>query len=378
MSVSARSVDSQEGWTRVADDSTDGADKPALNEAIVCAAMTPELRASIQRIQSQIAADVTASMPTITMPADQLQNIRATLVSVETAHQAAVAPFFQELSGYNHIQETLAKLASSIVHELPRFSIPDLPSFKIPELPSFKIPDWPKFEIPTHFFDPLRGLDFSWLIDATPHNWDDLEDEDYDLDRIGEIVASGIPLAWVPRASVIHELLTVESHSARLLVLLDHAAAILDDCEAQIDVTRPELAEVVPLAQQAITAYRNGTRQAGGVLAVAVATRMIERAGWKGDSKQLAKKIRLSEETPLPLALETATRVPFTAFQANWRPGDPHPEALSRHVVAHDLDAEHLSDANSLVAIMLVSSFIRTAQAAWDRDQRKAEKAAAK
>ncbi len=354
----------------MADDSTDGADKPALNEAIVRAAVTPELRTSIQRIQSQIAANVAASMPRITMPADQLQSIRATLASVEAAHRAAVAPFFQELSGYTYIQEILAELASSIVPELPRFSIPDLPIFKIPELSSFKFP--------TNFFEPLRGLDFSWLSDATPRNWDDLAEEDYDFDRIGEIAASGIPLAWVPRASVIHELLIAEEHSARLLVLLEHAAEILDDCEEEIDVTSSELAEVVPLAQQAITAYRNGTRQAGGVLAVAVATRMIERAGWKGDSKQLAKKIRLSEETPLQLALETATRVPFTAFQANWRPGDPHPEALSRHVVAHDLDAEHLSDANSLVAIMLVSSFIRTAQAAWERDQRKAKKAAAK
>jgi hypothetical protein len=56
---------------------------------------------------------------------------------------------------------------------------------------------------------------------------------------------------------------------------------------------------------------------------------------------------------------------PIARFFTPWRPseGKPVPEALSRHVVAHQATPEHFSRENALLALMFVVSLLRDMQA---------------
>lgn len=62
---------------------------------------------------------------------------------------------------------------------------------------------------------------------------------------------------------------------------------------------------------------------------------------------------------------------PIPHFFTPWWPekGDPPPEELSRHVVAHHPTVKHFSVDNALIALMLVTSLLREKQA-WSEEVR--------
>jgi hypothetical protein len=62
-----------------------------------------------------------------------------------------------------------------------------------------------------------------------------------------EVTEAGLPTAWVPRASVLQELLdTIEAD--RPAVFAARRREVIEDCRAVLkDVTSPELAELVDM-----------------------------------------------------------------------------------------------------------------------------------
>ena len=56
------------------------------------------------------------------------------------------------------------------------------------------------------------------------------------------------------------------------------------------------------------------------------------------------------------------TMAPFIPFSRQWHPLSPLPKptSLSRHVTIHQVDLEHYNPTNALVAVMLVTSVLRT------------------
>ena len=210
----------------------------------------------------------------------------------------------------------------------------------------------------------FAGLDHlvKALREALPPNWP----EDLDSELLHEAVYEhGLPVAWVPRAEILDEMLAASNRVERLAVLASHREAVLDDCMTALeDVTHDRLASQVPLALAAANALRAGHTEAGQALACVVADTAIRHFLGRdyGDVKDLVK-VDLNEIGALELRQAVAL-APVHVFLTTWYPssGKPAPLALSRHVTIHQADREHLHADNALVAVMLVCSLLRTFQ----------------
>lgn len=223
-------------------------------------------------------------------------------------------------------------------------------------------------------------LDAAWLFRTLdlgeprryfPDNWDPIL-SDLDIDVIDSIAAEdGIPVAWTPGSPVLTAMMQAADRQERMGILVENLTAVLDGCENVLGgISHADLEEHRGLARESIAAYRLGLHAAAGALAIAVATAIAEARGWHGDSKQLIKKIRITDDTPVALTIEYVTRAPLAAFLATWRPGTPHPAAPSRHAVSHEVSRDDLTDAASLVAIMLATSLIQTTEFQLDLARR--------
>ncbi|MEV1317884.1 hypothetical protein AB0J14_17595 [Micromonospora arborensis] len=197
---------------------------------------------------------------------------------------------------------------------------------------------------------------------------------------------AGIPLAWVPRREVVRALVAAPTRGVLSDVLADKAALVVDDCaDALSHCIDEQLQDRVPLAEAAIAAYRAGHAEAAMALAVSLGEPL---AAWAStprvrsfDSRAeqqawLQRRSRVSKYRWAELELETdpdprfrfkeqLVMAPIPRFFTPWFPGrgDAPPEALSRHVVAHQPNTQHFTTENSLVAIMLMTSLLRQQQA---------------
>jgi len=83
------------------------------------------------------------------------------------------------------------------------------------------------------FTSALAGINWDQLREAferwLPSNLRSVSDLD-DVARIA--LDEGLPLAWIPRAEVLEELLAAPNQEERLRILEAHADDILDDCES--------------------------------------------------------------------------------------------------------------------------------------------------
>jgi len=219
----------------------------------------------------------------------------------------------------------------------------------------------------------------------------------------------GIPVAWVPPADVLMELLAVRGHEARLDVLSRFEDTVLSACEEEIAGCGDEsMSEDVALAWRVVEAFRAGHREAAACLALlgseetfyavthvprspagldalsryvkedmresnpAAGDNWLNKAvrRWRADRSSyagLSRKARF-QQPPSPgwgdgldpqavfLPLKSLY-VPYWAAE-----GDPAPVNLSRHFVAHRPVLEHLSKGHCLIAVMLMSSFFALKQ----------------
>ena len=212
-----------------------------------------------------------------------------------------------------------------------------------------------------------------------PRNWWGVPVPAHELAAIAE--ADGIPLAWVPRGEIVLELAGVANRDERMRVLADRESDVLADCEAALTkCTEPELSDRVPLAKQALAAFREH-HEAAMALAVALgeplATRSsrprvlafgseAEREAWEDAFKNTPKykqaEVALSRIDPLADDSKwRALAAPIPKFFTTWFPssGAPAPKELSRHVVAHQPTVEHFSRQNALISVMLMTSLLR-------------------
>lgn len=198
----------------------------------------------------------------------------------------------------------------------------------------------------------------------------------------------GLPLAWVPSASVIRALNSESSAVARLAVLQRHRAQILTDCADVLRAcTADEIAGDVALAQEAINAVRAGQDAPGMALAVCLGEPLAAWAAtprvrsFESDDEQREWEQRRSrsqygwakieidkvgEDFASPWNFQYQVLIaPIPRFFTPWRPSDGTvpPSHLSRHVVAHQAAVEHFTPTNALLSLMLVTSILRTQQA---------------
>ncbi|MFB9363025.1 hypothetical protein [Actinoplanes nipponensis] len=186
----------------------------------------------------------------------------------------------------------------------------------------------------------------------------------------------GIPLVWVPRAGILTDLLASPDRDTRLKILVEHRAAIAEDCRAVLaEVTHPEMTEQVPLGLKAIDAFAAGHHESAQALAVVIVETVVTRlippkepkpGGSRSKYTRIAAALRV--EDPEKVTVEdmrlTAAMAPIGPFFVPWYPsnGNPAPEELSRHVAVHQAHVAHYTPGNAVVAVMLLASVLRALQ----------------
>lgn len=218
--------------------------------------------------------------------------------------------------------------------------------------------------LPKTNFDFLKSIDWGALsrTPVIPENWG----EDYmsDLPKLAEIVNDeGIPLAWVPRASILRLLLDASTAEERVAIMLEREDEILSDCIEQVSQIDDEFLEpLMPTAHEVLDSCRDGRWRVGAISAVVLTHATVQNLHWVSDHQRARKHHRLTMNDPIRDLTEKATRAPLILFYDDWDPksGKPRPKHISRHVVTHHFSPEQVERRNCLVAIMLMSSLMAT------------------
>ncbi|WP_410675538.1 hypothetical protein [Amycolatopsis sp. cmx-4-68] len=192
-----------------------------------------------------------------------------------------------------------------------------------------------------------------------------------------------IPLAWVPRVSVVTALAAAKGPASRQQVLIENDSIILEDCRVLLEeCTHFDIQDRRDLIAIAVEAYTAGHREAAMTLAVAVGEGL---ALWASEPRVTAYKSEADRDTWEKLkkeakkygqaklglekgdgymflnVMEKVLIAPIPHFFTPWTPksGKPTPERLSRHVVAHQPTLKHFSRFNCLTSLMLVVSILK-------------------
>ena len=218
------------------------------------------------------------------------------------------------------------------------------------------------------FFDQVAKSVTSSLIDSdVVQSFRDLTDRwlpsnlnrSPDLDVAASIALDdGIPVAWIPRAEIVAELVTCTTHEDRLAVLTDRRTEILDDCESAIATLTSEWANE---CRAAVAAMRQGgldgpaQSHASNILDSIVAE-LFGESGRAHTKKQAKTDFNTVE---LTLVAEILTLRPLYKAFARWYPKDnlPPPDSFARHATSHAVGYPGLfAETSAMVAVMLAVS----------------------
>ena len=217
---------------------------------------------------------------------------------------------------------------------------------------------------------PLK-LPTDWF----PRNWEDVPDLDFDT-AIGIVQDEGIPLVWVPRPAIVAELVGAADADARDGILLSFRDDLADDCLTALgEVTAPELKPLAELAGDAVSSLRSGHDSSAQALAGNVFDTLLRDATRRGVifagppvgyfkyDKVLKRITPVSEDTVIRrFRPDCVLSAALSALQS-YDPSDPPPNRFVRHATAHCARPEQYTPVNAIVAVMLVSSMLREAQA---------------
>lgn len=203
-----------------------------------------------------------------------------------------------------------------------------------------------------------------WLRTAhRPANWSDAVEEQ--IDAVVELVnEEGIPVAWVPRTTILEALLGASPGDERSLLLINHRDEILEDCTSALARLEGDTAEfpALPIAQKVLAGCRDGHWEIAAVTAVTIVHGTVEALRWASDRQRAIRQHALQTDEGSDRLMEQATRAPLVRFYDEWhaKSGKPRPAHLSRHVVAHNLAPDQVTERNCIVAVMLMASLLRT------------------
>lgn len=193
--------------------------------------------------------------------------------------------------------------------------------------------------------------------------------EGLSLSRVSELgEAEGLSLMYVPRASVVTEVLGAEDTASRLRVLYQRRDEIMDDCVEQLDYcTDVELTELVPAAREAIECLRASMFLGAQALAASVLDSTLQRV-YDRDVYDAVKR-RTKDGQPTQALEDMGFRdslvfVPvWTVYQQYWvHNGDPIPSTFARHASAHAVGAVQYTPANAVHSIMIATTLLRHTQ----------------
>jgi hypothetical protein len=241
--------------------------------------------------------------------------------------------------------------------QIIRDSIPDL-SFIVPRI------DWGNFRGLAEVVATAQGV----IEREVPSNW---SRESFDYTAMPPVLEEGTPLAWVPSAPVIRELLNASDAQARARVLEVNAEEIVATCrEALSAVSQQGLREQAALLGDCLTMVEADLSSGAQALAASVWD-TVYRAVWRAEPslktagffkyKNVAKrhpKIDLDDST-LRQFRQACVFAPFVKASEDFYDSHPVPRAFNRHATVHAAGSSQYSRANALTALMLAVSLVR-------------------
>ncbi|MFE2186595.1 hypothetical protein [Streptomyces sp. NPDC059455] len=186
------------------------------------------------------------------------------------------------------------------------------------------------------------------------------------------LMQEGVPLAWVPPADVIQQLLTADDPASRAQVIDSCRPMILASCEAALasvtdtrfSAQKAPLEECVRMAEygmfsgaQALAANAWDTLIRG--LAFANPGWLKPSGQWPGYPKVLENIPAVGDDDPTIRQFREEAFLPFPrALEAFWPPA-PVPQNFNRHATAHAAATAQYTPVNAVTAVMLAVSVLR-------------------
>lgn len=184
-----------------------------------------------------------------------------------------------------------------------------------------------------------------------------------------ELAENGDPTAWVPRASVLRELIAAKE-ADRQAVFAARRVEIIEDCCACLEeVTSVELVDIAAKLGEALELAETGRHLvAAQALAASVFDTILRRnikpqsvAGYYLKAKkEIADRHENASLAQLRWGVvHVPAIVALTKFDAP--NGDPVPTIFNRHASAHAVGPEQYTEANTVIALALATSLVREA-----------------
>ena len=230
---------------------------------------------------------------------------------------------------------------------------------------------FPKIDYERLFSKPDFRLLGEWATELRkrwwPPNW---PTDTPDFDVLNEILnEDGIPLVWVPRAEIVEQLLSATDRAERISILTQQRDAVIIDCrETASALGHERIASAKPLVLAAISALAGEHHEAAQALSVVVAESALKVALAKSYSK-ISHEVRIdAREVGLRTLRYRAALAPVARFYTPYyATAGEKPEALSRHVSVHFAEADHYTEENALLAVLLMTSVLRALDDYWAR-----------
>ncbi|WP_121710137.1 hypothetical protein [Streptomyces sp. E5N91] len=186
------------------------------------------------------------------------------------------------------------------------------------------------------------------------------------------LMQEGVPLAWVPPASVIKQLLAAED-VARSKVIDDCRPEILKACTETLEaVTDTRLTTQTALLTECVRMTERGMFNGAQALAANVWDTLfrglafgnpawLTEKGW-WSYKKIQERIPsfdIDKDGTIGQFRQAAVFLPFPKTLEEFRRPQPVPDGFNRHATAHATGAVQYTSANATTALMLASSVLR-------------------
>ncbi len=228
--------------------------------------------------------------------------------------------------------------------------------FQIPEIPRLPV------DIRGQLADLARQWHEAWVA-ALPPNWAELEDDDAVFRIVDHVRESKVCLVWLPRATVLAEILGASPTDAKAILLahrdevLGDAVTLLDECAA------PELVLERDATRDAIAALTADHYRAAQALAAAAFTstcHVFFNHGGTGKIAQTMRETGPEDAAIAQLRLRTIFLTGGMAFKSfNPELAKPRFKYFNRHNTVHRITAEQFTEENALTGVVLGSALLR-------------------
>ncbi|MFH8365129.1 hypothetical protein ACH4FV_36890 [Streptomyces anulatus] len=233
----------------------------------------------------------------------------------------------------------------------------------------------PKVELPMPLREALAKAVAPLLpvlerLDAMmPENWRGQRLDYRDMIRL---MQEGVPLAWVPPADVIRQLLAADGVSSRSKVIDDSRPEILASCrEALAEVTDIRLAAQRELLEECVRAIEKGMFSSAQALAANVWDTLMRGMAFANPEwltkgrwsyrqiKRSVPSVEAEEDAAIGEFRRAAIFLPLAKTLEEFFHPQPVPPSFNRHATAHAAGTVQYTASNAMTALMLAVSVLR-------------------